>query len=130
MDLGEDEYANQLVAWSLLDCCEVRIPQPYRFVKTSGPDGISCGHLIMESIPGQCLDSPGFVMSQDVLERVARAVYLHSKSLPLADESAPPGPITGSLARGFPWEDDFADVEFFTIDDLERCLISPSIRSS
>ncbi|KAF2158347.1 hypothetical protein M409DRAFT_61735 [Zasmidium cellare ATCC 36951] len=123
MGLREDEYTNQLFAWTLLNGNEVKIPQPYRFMKALGHDGVPSGYLIMEHVPGECLDSMGTATMLELVDKVARAVFLlYSKSLSIADNLTRPGPLSGNLAEGFPWGDNTADTTFSTVDDLEQAL--------
>lgn len=123
MNMDIDEYINQHFAWTLLNGAEVRIPQPYRFFRAMDRSGVLRGYLVMEYIHGQCLEDLDFSNAPDLVEKVARAVFLlHATSSSALNSYTQPGPLSGGLAERFPWGDSNADVRFSTIDDLEECI--------
>ncbi|KAK3614667.1 hypothetical protein LTR22_027701 [Elasticomyces elasticus] len=118
----EGEYEGQLLVWELVGGGQLRVPKPLRFVRRIDEDGITFGYFIMEYLQGSTLENCDLSHHYETAAKVAKAVHLlHTKTAGILGHNRP-GPPLGGLAKGFPWGEHGADIEFSSVDDLETCI--------
>ena len=100
----------------------LRVPEVYRFFTSLyGDYNYEYGYLVMEYIPGLCLDVIDLNQHPHVLERIASSLrYLWQ--IPVPHDEQAPGPLDGGRPKGYVFGDGGCDVAFNTISEMNNWM--------